>query len=88
MYLKVEDSVLECLSSFDPCSSRNHEPFPYMPDRCPACEYLTNDRNDLYDLDHDIWYGTEFNMTTRYVSPYGCGTRIPIWMNGLHLHFK
>ncbi|KAL3848263.1 hypothetical protein ACJMK2_019132 [Sinanodonta woodiana] len=53
-----------------------------MSDRCPDCEYLSNDRSDLYDLDHDIWYITAFNMTTRYVSPSGCGTRIPIWMNG------
>ncbi|KAK3590314.1 hypothetical protein CHS0354_027617 [Potamilus streckersoni] len=53
-----------------------------MSDRCPDCDSLSNDRSDLYDLDHDTWYGTEFNMTTRYVSPYGCGTRVPIWMNG------
>ncbi|KAK3607292.1 hypothetical protein CHS0354_002917 [Potamilus streckersoni] len=68
--------------TFDPCSDGNHKPFPYMSDRCPECDYLSNDRSDLYDLDHDTWYGTEFNMTTRYVSPYGCGTRVPIWMNG------
>ncbi|KAL3848268.1 hypothetical protein ACJMK2_019136 [Sinanodonta woodiana] len=53
-----------------------------MSDRCPDCEYLSNDRSDLYDLDHDTWYITTFKMTTRYVSPSGCGTRIPIWMNG------
>ncbi|KAK3588224.1 hypothetical protein CHS0354_014373, partial [Potamilus streckersoni] len=25
---------------------------------------------------------TSLNITTKYVSPYGCGTQIPIWMNG------
>ncbi|KAL3848270.1 hypothetical protein ACJMK2_019138, partial [Sinanodonta woodiana] len=75
--------------TFDPCSTGNHMPFPYMSDRCPACEYVSNDRSDLIDLNHDIWYSTNLNITTRYVSPYGCGTRIPPsgWMVCIFLYF-
>ncbi|KAL3848266.1 hypothetical protein ACJMK2_019134 [Sinanodonta woodiana] len=82
MQIYVEHNVIFGSCTFDPCSTGNHMPFPYMLDRCPACEYVSNDRSDLIDLNHDIWYSTNLNITTRYISPYGCGTRIPIWMDG------
>lgn len=74
----------------DPCNSSKIKEIPYIESRHPDVRYgpSTSDATkycDLNVLETGVWYISNYTMTTTCVQPESCGSRSPIWLNGLFL---
>lgn len=81
-------SCHKSLNKTDPCDSANYEIFPVTEDRSTACQ---NAELQLCDSElEEKWYrpkkqNKDVQMPTTCVRQNSCGTRSPLWLNGMVL---